>query len=164
MNGKKLLGMALLAAGLATTAQRATAADLWLHIDVNGKGEQANVNLPLSMVRSMAPMLEEKGHGAKRLRVRDKDLSVSELRQAWREIENGPDANYVTVRDKDSDVRIAKQGQYLLVKARDHGPKGEDVDVKIPLEVVAALLSSDGDELNFTAALEALARRGEGEL
>src|SRR5947209_7893231 len=147
MNGKKLLGMALLAAGLATTAQRAAAADLWLHIDVNGKGEQTNVNLPLAMVRSMAPMLEEKGHGSKRLRVRDKDLSVSELRQAWREIENGPDANYVTVRDRDSDVRIGKQGDYLRLKVKDHGPNGEDVEMKLPLEVVAALLSTHGDEL-----------------
>ncbi len=165
MNGKKLLGMALLAAGLVTTAQRAAAADLWLHIDVNGKGDQANINLPLSMVRSMAPMLEEKGHGAKRLRVRDKDFSVSELRQAWREIAKGPDANYVTVRDKDSDVHIGKQGDYLRLKAKDRGPNGEDVDIKVPLDVVAALFSTgDGDELNFGAALEALARRGEGEL
>jgi hypothetical protein len=29
---------------------------------------------------------------------------------------------------------------------------------------VSALFSSDGDELNFGAALEALSRRGEGEL
>ncbi|MBW8876618.1 MAG: hypothetical protein JF614_16760 [Acidobacteria bacterium] len=165
MNGKKLLGMALLAAGLVTTAHRAVAAELWLHIDVNGKGDQVNVNLPLSMVRSMAaPMLEEKGHGSKRLHVRDKDFSVSELRQAWREIADGPDANYVTVRDKDSDVHIGKEGDYLRLKAKDHGPNGDDVDMKIPLEVVAALFSSDGDELNIGAALEALARRGEGEL
>jgi hypothetical protein len=164
MNGKKFFGMALLAAGLLGAAQRSAAADLWLHIDVNGKGEQANINLPLAMVRNMAPMLEEKGHGAKRLRVRDKDLSVNELRQAWREIANGPDANYITVKDKDSDVHIAKQGDYLRLKAKDRGEGGEDVDLKIPLDVVAALFSSDGDELNFGAALEALARRGEGEL
>lgn len=166
MNGKKLFGMALLAAGLVGTAQRAAAADLWLHIDVNGKGEQANINLPLSMVRNMAPMLEEKGHGhsSKRIHVRDKDLSVNELRQAWREIANGPDANYITVKDKDSDVHIGKQGDYLRLKAKDRGGDGEDVDLKIPLDVVAALFSSDGDELNFNAALEALARRGEGEL
>ena len=73
-------------------------------------------------------------------------------------------ANYVTVRDKESDVRIGKQGDYLRLKVKDHGPNGEDVEMKLPLEVVAALLSSDGDELNFVAALEALARRGEGEL
>jgi hypothetical protein len=166
MNGKKFFGMALLAAGLAGTAQRAAAADLWLHIDVNGKGEQANINLPLSMVRNMAPMLEEKGHGhgSKRIHVRDKDLSVSELRQAWREIANGPDANYITVKDQDSDVHIGKQGDYLRLKAKDRGTDGEDVDLKIPLDVVAALFSSDGDDLNFNAALEALARRGEGEL
>jgi hypothetical protein len=166
MNGKKLFGMALLAASLVATAQRAAASDLWLHIDVNGKGdksEQANINLPLSMVRNMAPMLEEKSHGSKRLHVRDKDLSVSELRRAWREIADGPDANYITVRDKDSDVHIGKQGDYLRLKAKDRGD-GEDVDIKVPLDVVAALFSSDGDDLNFGAALEALARRGEGEL
>jgi hypothetical protein len=164
MNGKKLFGMALLAAGLVATAQRAAAADLWLHIDVNGKGDTANINLPLAMVRNMAPMLEDKGHGSKRLHVRDKDLSVSELRQAWREIVNGPDANYVTVKDKESDVHIGKQGDYLRLKAVDRGADGENVDIKIPLDVVAALFSSDGDDLNFNAALEALARRGEGEL
>jgi len=167
MNGKKFFGMALLAAGLLGTAQRSAAADLWLHIDVNGKGDkgdQANINLPLSMVRNMAPMLEDKAHGSKRLRVRDKDLSVNELRQAWREIQNGPDANYVTVKDKDSDVHIGKQGDYLRLKAKDRGKDGEDVDIKVPLDVVAALFSSDGDDLNFGAALEALARRGEGEL
>ncbi|HEV7506139.1 MAG TPA: hypothetical protein VGS07_14615 [Thermoanaerobaculia bacterium] len=167
MNGKKFFGMALLAAGLMSTAQQVAAADLWLHIDVNGKGDkgdQANINLPLSMVRNMAPMLEEKSHGSKRLHVRDKDLSVSELRRAWREIADGPDANYITVKDKDSDVHIGKQGDYLRLKAKDRGTDGEDVDIKVPLDVVAALFSSDGDELNFGAALEALARRGEGEL
>jgi hypothetical protein len=164
MNGKKFFGMALLAAGLLATAQRAAAADLWLHIDVNGKGDQANINLPLSMVRNMAPMLEDKTHGARRLHVRDKDLSVNELRRAWREIADGPDANYITVKDKDSDVHIGKQGDYLRLKAVDRGADGENVDIKIPLDVVAALFSSDGDDLNFGAALEALARRGEGEL
>lgn len=166
MNGKKLFGMVLLAAGLATTAQQASAADLWLHIDVNGKGdEQANINVPLSLVRSMAgSVLREEGHGSKSLRVKDKDLSISELRQAWRELEDSPDANYITVRDKDSDVRIGKKGDYLHLKAVDRGPHGDDVEAKIPLDVVAALLSGSGDELNLEAALEALARRGEGEL
>jgi len=166
MNGKKLLGMALLAAGLAATARQAAAADLWLHIDVDGKGdEQANINLPLSMVRSMAgSVLREEGHGARSLRVKDKDISISELRQAWRELEDSPDTNYITVRDKDSDVRIGKRGDYLHLKAVDRGSKGQNVEAKIPLEVVAALLSGSGDELNLGAALEALARRGEGEL
>ena len=47
MNGKKLLGVVLISAGL--TAAQATAADLWIHIDVHGgrKGEQASINLPL---------------------------------------------------------------------------------------------------------------------
>src|SRR3979409_1014244 len=108
--------MSRLAAGLLGTCTRSAAADLWLHIDVNGKGDQANINLPLSMVRNLAPTLAEKHNGRTKIHLRDKDLSVNELRQAWREIANGPDANYITVRDQDSDVHIGKQGDYLRLK------------------------------------------------
>ena len=42
--------------------------------------------------------------------------------------------------------------------------KGEDVQARIPLTVMAALLSGTGDELDIGAALEALAAEGAGEL
>ena len=41
---------------------------------------------------------------------------------------------------------------------------GADVNVQIPSRVVDALLSGEGEELNFRAAIEALAAEGEGEL
>ena len=41
---------------------------------------------------------------------------------------------------------------------------GADVNVQIPSSVVDALLSGEGEELNFRAAIEALAAEGEGEL
>jgi len=161
MKGNTLLAAAL----IATLAGPAAAADLWLHVDVNGgrHGEQATINLPLSMVDTIAPMISGKAHAAGRVRLDDRDYSVAELRRIWRELEAGPDATYVTVKEQDSKVRIAKQGRYLVMEANDRA-QGEDVQARVPLSVMRALLSSSGDELNVGAALEALAAEGAGEL
>ena len=163
MNSKHTLAAALLAAVLA--ASPAAAADLWLHVKVDGgkHGEQAAINLPLSMVDSFAPLIRDEAHAAGRVHIKDRDYSVAELRRAWRELENGPDATYVTVNEPDSKVRIAKQGGYLVMEANDRG-QGENVQARIPLPVMRALLSGSGDEIDIGAALQALARQGEGEL
>jgi hypothetical protein len=162
MNVKKILGVALLAAGLAVG--QAAAADLWLHLKVDGRDEQVSMNFPLSMVRSLTSMIPEDSYRSGRVRVHDKDYDVAELRRAWRELQNGPDATYLRVNDADSKVRIAKRGDYLELQATDRGGDDETVEAKVPLSVMAALLSGSGDELNITAALDELARFGEGEL
>ena len=163
MNSKHTLAAALLAAVLA--ASPAAAADLWLHVKVDGgkNGEQAAINLPLSMVDSFAPMIRGEAHAAGRVHIKDRDYSVAELRRIWRQLEDGPDATYVTVNEPDSKVRVAKQGGYLVMEANDRG-QGENVQARIPLPVVRALLSGPGNEIDLGAALEALARQGEGEL
>jgi hypothetical protein len=163
MNAKKTFGTALFAAGL--TLGPAAAADLWLHVKVDGgrNGEQATVNLPLAMVDKIAPMVGDKARSGGRVRIDDHDYSVEELRRIWRELENGPDATYVTVNEPDSKARVAKHGRYLIVEATDRSD-GEEVRARVPLAVVGALLSGSGDEINLAAALEALAGQGEGEL
>lgn len=162
MNVKKTFGVALLAAGLAVG--QAAAADLWIHLKVDGRDEQVAMNLPISMVRSLGAMIPDEAYSSGRVRVRDKDYSVAELRRIWRELQNGPDATYISVDDADSKVRIGKRGGYLELRAVDRGGDGETVDAKIPLPVMAALLSGSGDQLNIGAALDELARFGEGEL
>lgn len=160
----KIAGVALLAAGL--TAGSSAAADLWLHVDVHGgkKGEQVNLNMPLSMVHNFAGMIPDEARSSRRFRVKDRDYDVAELRRAWRELRDGPDATYLTVNDADSRVRIGKRGDYLELRATDRGRKEETVEARIPLPVFAALLSGPGDELNLQAALDELARFGAGEL
>lgn len=176
MNGTKpfgfarLAGAALLAAGLTTAT--AGAADLWLHVDVHNKdkgGDQAKINLPLSMIHNLAGMIPEDAQHGGRVHVKDHDYDVAELRRAWRELQDGPDATFLTVNDPQSKVRIAKRGGYLEIKAvepraTDQGGKAENVEARIPLSVMAALLSGSGDQLNVNAAFDELARFGEGEL
>ncbi|MFL6258257.1 MAG: hypothetical protein ACJ76Y_00985 [Thermoanaerobaculia bacterium] len=168
MNGTKILGSALLAMlAIVLTAGQAIAADLWIHVKVDGRGskdERVSINMPLSMARNLSGALSDDGHGRGRMRIHDHDYKVTELRRAWREIERGPDANFITVKDPDSDVKIAKRGDYLEMHAVDRNGKREEVEARVPLPVVSALFSGDGDELNLDAALEELARHGQGEL
>jgi hypothetical protein len=165
MNGTKSFGVMLIVAGLA--AGPAAAADLWIHVKVHGSKnvEEVAINVPVSMARNLAGMVPEgtRQHSG-RVRVKDHDYNLAELRRAWRELEHGPDATYLTVNDPDSKVRIGKRGDYLELRATDKAGKGENVEARIPLPVVAALLSGSGDELNVDAALDELARFGEGEL
>jgi hypothetical protein len=163
-NGRKILGMALLAAGL--TAASASAADLWLHIKVDGgkNAELAEINMPLSMVESFAPMLQGKVRGGHSIKLRDRDYDVDQLRRVWRQLEDGPDATYVTVNEPDSKLRIAKSGRYLVMTADERGGDRESVEARIPVSVMGALLSGSGDDLDIGAALRELARFGEGEL
>jgi len=165
MNGTKIFGVALLAAGLGLG--QAVAADLWLHVKVHGEkgnAEEAMVNLPVSMARNLAGMIPAEARASHKVRVKDQDYSIADLRQAWREVENGPDANYITVNDPTSKVKIGKRGNYLELHADDKVGSQDRVEAKIPLTVVAALFSGTGDRLNVDAALDELTRFGEGEL
>jgi hypothetical protein len=170
MSPKKSLKIAMIAlSAFALTAVRVSAADLWLHIKVHDAKEDShvNINLPLSMVTKTASLIPSDARNSGKIRINDDDMDVAELRQIWNEVRNRPDATYVTVEEKGSKVRIAKRGDYLHIVSQDHdGPRGrgENVEMKIPSEVVSALLSGRGDEMNVGAAIQALARRGEGEL
>lgn len=170
MSPKKAKTIAMTALfAFALTAARVSASDLWLHIKVHDARENSHVriNLPLSMVMKTAALIPSDARNSGRIRINDEDLDVAELRQIWNEVRNRPDATYVTVEERDSKVRVAKRGDYLHIVAKDRdGYRGrrENVEMKIPIEVVSALLSGQGDEMNVGAAIQALARRGEGEL
>ena len=65
--------------------------------------------------------------------------------------------------DRES-VRVAKEGGYLVVKVRPGAREAKDgdrhhpqnVDVRLPMDVVEALLSGSRDELDILAAIKAL--------
>ena len=139
--------------------------DLWLHVKVDeAGGAKVLVNLPIGIVEKAMAMIpdEDWNHGHVRIDGHH-DWSISELRELWNEVSSTPDMTFVTVEDEGEKVRVWKEGDYLKVRAiEDEG--GADVNVQIPARVVDALLSGEGEELNFRAAIEALAAEGEGEL
>ncbi len=167
MKGKTIaLGaLSLAMAAAAVAAAETPARDLWIHVNVrDAAGGRVNVNLPVAVVEKVADLVPADARRSGHVRMGEHDLTAAQLREVWRTVKNGPDATYVTVDEKDSKVRVAKSGRYLLVRADDAAPNRSQVDVRVPVAVVEALLTGEGDELNVGAALRALARQGEGEL
>lgn len=157
---------ALLLAALPLTAAPATAEDLWLHVavDEGPEGARVRVNLPLSMAETALGMIPEEEMRNGRIRIDESDLSIAELRQLWNELQTSPDATFVEVEEADERVLVSKSGGYLLVTVHGSGDQTQRVEAKIPAAVVDALLSGEGEELDLTAAIRALAAHGAGEL
>ena len=164
MMKKTTVALALAILALAGVGALAAAEnDLWLHVKVQEDDDtKVTVNLPMSVVGKALPMLPEEHFDAGRMHIDEMDMSISEMRDLWREVQATPDATFVTVEEDDEKVRVWKEGGYLMVSVIDHD--GEHVEVRVPGRVVDALLSGEGDELDLTAAMEALVDEGEGQL
>ena len=139
--------------------------DLWLHIRVNetGKGgENVSVNIPISMVEAILPMIEtEELRGGKLdLGRHSEHLAGLDLREILVALQETPDTNFVTVRSDDENVRVAKENGFLIVNVDEDD---ERVRVRVPLGVFEALIGED-NELNLIAGLRRLSEFDGGDL
>ncbi|MEJ2084405.1 MAG: hypothetical protein P8Y44_01835 [Acidobacteriota bacterium] len=136
---------------------------LWLHVRVDdSEGSKVRVNLPMSMAQSAVAMFPDAQLHQGRVMVHDREFSIQELRQLWAEIQATPDMTFITVEKQSEGVKIWKEQGKLRIEAR--GPGDDKVDVRVPVEVVNALLSGDEDELDIGAAIAELAESGAGEI
>ncbi len=167
--------LALLPAA-AATAQTGTA---WLHIRVEEahKASKVSVNLPMTVVEAAlkaAPeMIQEHGklnlgghHGMK----------LEDFRRMWKQLAAVGDAEFVTVESEDENVRVQRKGDIvqIFVDQKAGKPKAEaekaeeptkaarhsgEVRVEVPVSLVDALLSGEGEEVNIQAAVAELQKR-----
>jgi hypothetical protein len=138
--------------------------DQWLHVAVDEKGEggdRVRINIPLTLVQAVLPLIEahEFRHG--RVILEDEEFSRADLKAILAAVRDAQDGEYVTVEGADEHVRVAKEGKHMLIKVTE---PHEDVDVKMPVAVLDALLTGEDDELNIQAAITALADNAEGTL
>ncbi len=168
-----LMAGAIILAGAALLAGAAAASETdgrWLHVRVKDRGnhgESVKVNLPISVLETMASSIEAEGMKDGRVQFADNDLSFDQIRSMWQAVRSSQDMEFVTVESGDETIRVAKSGGYLLAKIRgneDGNKSGETVDIKVPLDVVDALLSAPKGELNVKAALQILAAHDAGAL
>jgi len=141
------------------------AADQWLHVRVEDNGssqEQVAVNIPLAVVEAMLPMIsiDDLQHGQLQLDDLDidgVDLDGIDLRAILLELRDGPDTTFVTVRSDDESVRVAKEGDYLIVRVEERKLNDtERVHIQLPIAVVEALVQDGGKDLDLLAGLRAL--------
>jgi hypothetical protein len=149
------LALLLMSAGLAMAASQQ-----WVHVHIENPAddEKVRVNIPIALVESMMPLIEEKGMERGVVRLHDNDISIKDLRNAWKQIRNQGDAEFVSIQNKDANVRVFTKAGFLYVQPQDHSKK--NIDIRIPLSVVDAIFSGNGEELNLKAGIQALKESG----
>ena len=153
-----LVGALVAFSGVRGEAQSTTP---WLHIRVEEPERQSkvHVNLPLPVVEvalKAAPATIA-SHGKIHLGPGGKNLSLADMRKIWSELKASGDVDLVTVEDKDENVKVSRQGDLVLVNVERRGK--EEVNVEVPVSLVDALFSTEGEELNVKAALLELQKR-----
>lgn len=136
----------------------------WLHVRVEESGAKAakvSVNLPLSVVevalKAAPETLESKG----RIKLgSDKhEMSLDDARRIWAELRKAGDVDFVTVDQGDEHVRVARKGDLVLVHVNKAGQKAEEISVEVPVDLVDAMLSGTGEQINLQAMLTQLQKR-----
>jgi hypothetical protein len=156
----------LLATGAMVAAKSAMAGapERYLHVRVedSANGESVNVNVPLSMAEKILPAVNHGNLHQGKVTISTAQMNGVDVRAILDAIRTAPDNEFVTVKEKDQDVRVAKSNGNIVVHVRDNSKAGEKVDITVPMKVVDALFSTaKQDELDIAAALRALSDAGD---
>jgi hypothetical protein len=141
------------------------AKDPWFHLEVRENKEEpelVKVNLPVSMLDVALKIAKDRNFHQGKIRLSSKEISVAEMRELWGELKKAGNAELVTVEKKGETVRIAREGNFVLVKVVEG--KIPKVDLRVPVPVVDALLAGSGDELDIKAALLAMRQKNVGDI
>jgi Zn-dependent alcohol dehydrogenase len=77
-------------------------------------------------------------------------------------IRTAPDNEFVSVKQKDEDVRVAKSNGNIIIHVIQKDKDAEKVDVTVPMKVVDALFANaKNNEVDVAAALHALSDAGD---
>jgi hypothetical protein len=139
--------------------------DPWFHLEVKENKEEpelVKINLPVSMLDVALKIAKDKKFNQGRIKLDSHEISVAEMRQIWSELKKAGNAEFVTVEKRNETVRIAREGNFVLVKVFEN--KAPKVDLRVPVPVVDALLAGPGDELDIKAALMAMQQKSMGDI
>lgn len=132
----------------------------WLHVHVEdpSKEESIRINMPISLMETLLPMVQEKTLHDGKIRIDDRTMSKSELKKLWSAIKKEGDTDYVTIEKPGEKVVVSMQGKFFVVQTQK-GSRG-DVDIRIPAAVMDAMLAGPGEGLDLMAAVKALRESG----
>ena len=163
-----VLAQSTAAPASSTQSTTSVSKDRWLHVRVissDAKGETVRVNVPLELAEKVLPAINKNRLHDGKVKIDDAHVNDVDLRALVEAIRTTKDGEFVTVQSNDSDVRVAKQRNHLIVHVLDkQNSKKSEVEVKIPMKVIDALFSAGKDELDLVAALHALSAQGDTEL
>ena len=130
----------------------------WLHVQIEGKDAETGqmaLNLPLRAVGAFVAMApEEIVSSDGRLTVAEEHgVSVSEIRTMWQELMAAGDSEFAAVQRDDRTVRVARADDQIEINVTS---VDANIRIDLPVVVIDALLSGDGETLNLVAAIDQL--------
>lgn len=150
--------------GLAARSATASPAERYIHVRVEegAKGENVNVNVPLSMAEKVLPAVNNGNLHNGRVTISQADFNGVDVKTILDAIRTAPDNEFVSVKSNDQNVHVMKSNGSIVIRVRDANKGGQRVDVTVPMKVIDALFSTLKDnELDVSAALRALDEAGE---
>jgi hypothetical protein len=165
VGGVAILAIALLA-GTVMKAQTSQAQpdQRWLHVRVDDpadKDQLVRINVPLALAEAVVSNVNHNQLQHGHINFGYADLNGVDLRAILDAVRNSADGQFVTVKNKDEDVSVAKQKGYLIIHVTDSGKsEKQNVEIHVPMTVVDALVASGGHDLqnlDVAGALHALA-------
>ena len=110
----------------------------------------------------LIPAIETEEFNRGRIHIGDADLDGIDLHEILLAVRDAPDADYVKIQGDGEEVRVSKERGFLIVNVDED--RGDRVRVRLPLDVVDALVGEGSEELDLVAALDVLARHHKGDL
>jgi len=155
--------LTFLATLLVVATASGTSPERYLHVRVSNPTthELVRVNLPLSLAEKVIPAINHGQLQNGKVMIGHFSADSVDLKQILDALKTAPEAEFVTVQDKDENVRVAKERGQLVVRVNDAGGK-ENVSVTVPWTVAEALTSNaQDDQLNIAAGIKALESIGD---
>jgi hypothetical protein len=159
-----ILTGATAASTVPTVLAAAPATERYLHVRVNDskEGESVSVNVPLSIAEKVLPTVNKGKLQNGMVHIDNADFNDVDIKGLLDAIRTTPDNEFVSVKQKDEDVRVAKSGGNLIIHVIQKDKDAEKVDITVPLKVVDALFStSKNNEVDVAAALRMLSDAGD---
>jgi len=136
----------------------------WIHVQVTEPGEDGKnvrVNLPLALAEVALSLVSGEAISKGQIKLEEHDVSIEDLRLLWKELKASGDAEFLTLQEKDKEVRISRQGDRIRIHVDkaggDEGDAGnKQVRIEVPVTLVDALLGGQDDRLDLQAALAEL--------
>jgi hypothetical protein len=102
----------------------------WLHVKVETAGtkmEKVKINIPMALVETVLPMIEENDLMKGKIRLSDLPMTVPQMREIWQTLKSEGDFELASVQDGDTDLRVFKEGDYLYVRSNEEAQQQIEV-------------------------------------
>ncbi len=163
MNRKLWILVAILALLLAPAAFAQETRWVNVHVTENSSGTNVEVHLPLNLVLTVLRNVDvENFHGGEvDLDLGDVDIDFPEIMKA---IKDAPDGKFVTVTSDEADVNVRKEGGTIYVNVNQKQEEMAQVEVTMPMEMMAALSFGENNTLDVAALLQSFDKLPDGNL